>query len=590
MAMQCPNCSESILHQRSTKQGTMVDECPQCHGLWLESGKVLGFSPRPRQLAAAMVDGLKDRQPSAHQCPRCRCALERGGVADLELHAESCPDCGGLWFEAQEVRRVVGAGDLKLEMPVEPPPEVDPEAQARAHERMHGLAVGLLALPNLFLRSVLTLAFLYGLVALVLITLSLLGYLDAAGALAIGIVIALLQFALGPFLMDLGMTWLYKFRWLKPEEMPGHLREFVAGVCNQHKMRFPSFGLIDDGAPAAFTYGHHPSNARVVISRGLMELLEPAELEAVVAHELGHARNWDMALMTVAYLVPLLLYFLYRVATERVKDKDWGVAAGAFVLYIVSQYIVLWFSRTREYFADRFAGQVTNNPNALASALVKIAYGLAAQPGVEQEEAPTGVKDKGKKQKTARVSPIEALGALNISDRRGSVGLVMASARDTGTGTGTSKLDVNQIKGAMQWDLWNPWATYYELHSTHPLVAKRLRYLGDQAAHQGQEPLVVFDRKRPESYWDDFLFDVGVMVFPWVCFLAGVGMFVAMLLGAGVLQWWWLAAGVGLAGLASLAKTRFVYRKDFFPHLSIAALLHKVKVSAVRPVPATLTP
>jgi hypothetical protein len=113
-------------------------------------------------------------------------------------------------------------------------------------------------------------------------------------------------------------------------------------------------------------------------------------------------------------------------------------------------------------------------------------------------------------------------------------------------------------------------------------VAHRLQYLMDQAAHQGQEPLVVFDRRRPESYWDDFLVDLGVLVLPWLAFLLGVG------LAAATWQPVWLAVGLALAGLGSLAKTGFVYCRRFFPHLSVAALLHKVKVSAVRPVPATL--
>src|SRR5262249_43238858 len=129
-------------------------------------------------------------------------------------------------------------------------------------------------------------------------------------ALTIGVVFALFQFTLGPWLMDLSLRWVYSFSWLRPEQLPEHLREFVKRVCAEQRMKFPSFGLIHDGAPAAFTYGHHPGNARVVISQGLLDLLQPEEVEAVVAHELGHARNWDMALMTVANLVPFLLYYL----------------------------------------------------------------------------------------------------------------------------------------------------------------------------------------------------------------------------------------------------------------------------------------
>jgi hypothetical protein len=250
--------------------------------------------------------------------------------------------------------------------------------------------------------------------------------------------------------------------------------------------------------------------------------------------------------------------------------------------------MVLWFSRTREYYADRFAGRVTNSPNALASALVKIAYGLAA--GGEPVEQVKEEKGKEKKQ-LARSDRIGALRALNIFDDRAAVGLVMASA--SRTTTDPRRPDVEQIKGAMQWDLWNPWAKFYELHSTHPLIAKRLRYLADQAAHQDQEPLVVFDRRKPESYWDDFLVDLLMMWLPVLGLLVGLGAGAGGAVAAGLGLWQValvaLGGGLILGGLAGLRQLRFSYRRDFFPHLSVAALLHRVKVSSVRPVPATLT-
>src|SRR5262249_13435004 len=90
-------------------------------------------------------------------------------------------------------------------------------------------------------------------------------------------------------------------------------------------------------------------------------------------------------------------------------------------------------------------------------------------------------------------------------------------------------------------------------------------------------------------YWDEFLIDLAILVLPTACFLIGLTVF---LVNGIVGHTWnpaWLAGGIGIAGLASLAKTQFAYRRDFFPHLSVAALLHKVKVSAVRPVPVTLT-
>src|SRR5437764_3024075 len=112
------------------------------------------------------------------------------------------------------------------------PPQTDVEAQARAQERHHALAVGALALPNLFLRSVITLGLLYGALGLVLIALVQIGYLPSAGvAVAIGCVLILLQYALGPLLMDLSLRWLYTMSWVEPHELPEHLRAFAERTC-----------------------------------------------------------------------------------------------------------------------------------------------------------------------------------------------------------------------------------------------------------------------------------------------------------------------------------------------------------------------
>jgi Zn-dependent protease with chaperone function len=587
--MNCPHCTGPTLHQQATKQGTIVQVCSQCHGLWLDQGEIYDFSSQPERLEAHLDQGLRDRRPSARQCPRCHLALEEGNLLDQETRIDTCPQCGGLWFDAREVAQVLRSRDHGLQVELTDPEPVllqDQETREAAQDRLHQITAGLLALPNLFLRSFLTLALLYGMLGLVLITIVQFGLIGPGTAMLIGVVIAVLQFTLGPWIMDLSLRWLYQFHWAQPQELADHLRAFVDRVTTEKRMRFPHFGIIEDGAPTAFTYGHHPSNARVVISRGILNLLEPGEVEAVVAHELGHARNWDMALMTVANLVPLLLYYLYRVATDLnlgdKKDRGYAVAVqvGAYVLWVISEYIVLWFSRTREYFADRFAGEVTGNPNALASALVKIAYGLAAPHAGEETKEGEGKKER-------KNAMAEAVGALNIFNRKAAVGMVMAAAQPTGAPAG--QLDLEQVKSAMQWDLWNPWAKVYELNSTHPLVAKRLMYLTDQAAHLDQKPLVVFDRRQPKSYWDDFAVDVVIMILPWLCFWGGLAVFVGVGLAGGGWHLAWLFAALGLAGLGSLAKTAFAYRRKFFPHLSVAALLHKVKVSGVRPVPATLT-
>jgi Zn-dependent protease with chaperone function len=463
-------------------------------------------------------------------------------------------------------------------------------------QRQQALAIGALALPNLVVRSIATLTLLYGMLSLLLITVVEAGFATPSMALVIGVGFAVLQFVIGPWIMDLSLRWLYTMRWVAPDELPPRLHEFVQRVCDQHKMKFPSFGIIDDGAPQAFTYGHHPNNARVVISRGLMELLEPSELDAVVAHELGHAYHWDMALMTLANLVPLLLFYAYRVGLrvaagkgEKTKAPAWAVAVGAYILYIVSEYLVLWFSRTREYHADRFAGATTGNPNALAMALVKIAYGLAAQDSHDAEAAEAGEGDKEKKVAHHAPAGTGAMSALNIFDRRGAVGLVMSSASTATADEKTAPtIDMERVKSAMQWDLWNPWAGLYEMNSTHPLVAKRLEYLSDQASALGQKPAVVFDRAKPESYWDDFAIDVSIWMLPYVGMLLGLGVWGACI-AANQPQKFGIAAFLALLGAGTLLKTLAKYRGKIFPQMNVAALMGHVKVSPVRPVPATVT-
>ena len=219
------------------------------------------------------------------------------------------------------------------------------------------------------------------------------------------------------------------------------------------------------------------------------------------------------------------------------------------------------------------------------------------------------VDKKGKKKKkTQPIFGIDAIGAMGIFDRKGAVAMVASSASigfdRSGSGTATATIapsvSKENLKSAMQWDLWNPWAMFYELNSTHPLIAHRLQYLSDQGAAMGQEPYIVFDRRKPESYWDDFAVDVLVILLPVLLFLVGLGVALALGAGAafGVLPGalnLGPAAGLVLCGLpllglgiGSLIKTMLVYRGDHFAPLSVTGLLHKVKVSNVRPVPARL--
>src|SRR5437868_5721497 len=108
--MHCPHCHESSLRQQVGEQGTIVDICSTCHGLWLDCGEIYDFSSAPQRLDQQLIQGLSKRRPSSHLCPRCQCNLEEGMLSDREIRAETCPSCGGLWFAGNEVRRVNAAG------------------------------------------------------------------------------------------------------------------------------------------------------------------------------------------------------------------------------------------------------------------------------------------------------------------------------------------------------------------------------------------------------------------------------------------------------------------------------------------------
>jgi len=562
-------------------QGVEIDTCSQCHGVWLDRGEIFFFTKKVNLMAQMLDEAIKEGKPTQKISPKTQKTMSEIALFGEKIYLDYCSESGGLWFDGGEFEQLAKAQIKDLKITVDKisiqPEEVEPKEKAK----MPTLAKGLTPLPNLFIRSSSVLFLLYALLTLVLITCVNFGYFTPEIALLIGIGIVFLQFLLGPWLMDLSLRFLYKISW--EPTLPVHLENFIRDTCRKQGMRFPRMGLLLDGAPQAFTYGHHPNNARIVISQGVIDLLEPKEVEAVVAHEIGHAKHWDMLVMTIAYIVPLVLYYIYRtlinIRTER-EDKSaparYAIAIGSYILYLLSQYIVLWLSRTREYYADRFSGEVTKNPNALASALVKIAYGLAGQKKIEKE--------------SDRKPTLEAVGALGIFDSKYARALAIASYSSPASKMG-GEIDKENLQGAMKWDLWNPWAKYYELNSTHPLIANRLKYLSEQSASLGQEPFIDFNLKKPESYWDEFFVDLLILSLPTLVVLCSLGVFIPALVTQTYTPHFGLPLGFGLLlfGLAELIKTLFSYNHPpYFPRMNIASLLKKVKVSAVRPIPCTL--
>lgn len=579
--MICPHCTGKKLETVPSRKGVLVDHCDHCGGTWLDKGELFFFTRNTRRVKRLLDEAVAEGKQGDRLSPRTGRPMLQIPLFSKEVIIDYCEDSGGLWFDKDELNKVLDRDKGLKGMEQRESSKEDEEVAHKKRRRLAAISSHVTPLPNLVSRSVFTLGGLYAMLTAVLIAASLYMDFPPAAALGIGVVFAALQFLLGPFIMDITLRWFYQMSWADRSRLPEHLTRFLDRVCAENKMKFPRIGVINDGAPNAFTYGHTPGNARIVITAGLMDLLSPAELEAVVAHEVGHAKHWDMAIMTMANLVPLVMYYVYRTlisVRSGGNDKSAGpriaIAVGAYIVYIVSEYLVLWFSRTREYYADRFGGEATGNPNSLASALVRIAYGLAGQKG-------TGTGKKGKsKNGEARSSNLEAIGALGIFD--GTAARALAVTSTTSTENPTGEIDKENLKGAMRWDRWNPWAMYYELHSTHPLVANRLEHLGEQSAAMGKDPFVVFTDRKPESYWDEFAVDLLMM---WLPLLMAVPVLAFGLITGNQSILFLTLSGIG-AGM--FLKTIFSYSNGPFPEMSVASLLKYVKVSAVRPVPCTL--
>ena len=384
-------------------------------------------------------------------------------------------------------------------------------------------------------------------------------------AVLFAVVFVGLQYAIGPAAID----WVMSIYWCDlPEnarDFPQVNREFVDRLCASRGLPRPRLGIIRSGTPNAFSFGHAPSDARVVVTTGLLEILTPDEVNAVLAHELGHVEHWDFVIMTVAALVPLLLYQTY--AFGRRVGHFRLVGEGAYVAYLISQFVVLLLNRTREYYADAYSRHVTGHPDQLASALVKIGIGLVQSDG------------------SYRASPAAA---ERRRDHRlaGAMALMGISNINSGRALILSGGDAAAAARVMRWDVTNPWARLYELNSTHPLTAFRVRALGtDDVAATMPHNFASAAMAPARISWPAFLLEVSLWAVPFLAaFVFVFGDFSQRALATlGIVVPGWAApALLVFIGTTWIARISYRYRGGFQP-AEIGSLLDDVSVSEMRP-------
>jgi heat shock protein HtpX len=145
----------------------------------------------------------------------------------------------------------------------------------------------------------------------------------------------------------------------------------------------PRVYIIDTDAPNAFATGRNPENAAVAATSGLLRMLSRDEVEAVMAHELGHVQNRDTLLMTVTATIAGAISMLGNFAMFAGHGENrnpLAMIAAVVVAPLAAMLVQMAISRTREYGADRAGAVISGKPMALATALKKLAAGAARIP------------------------------------------------------------------------------------------------------------------------------------------------------------------------------------------------------------------
>ena len=202
-----------------------------------------------------------------------------------------------------------------------------------------------------------------------------------------------IQYLISPAIIG----WRMKIKWVSEKEAP-ELHRMVAELASEAHLSKPKVGISELAIPNAFAFGRTRRDGRVCVTRGILNILSRDELKAVLGHEISHIKHRDMIIITLLSAIPLILYWL-------ALSMMWGgmfgrrgggyaalIGLGAFILYFITNLLVLYGSRIREYYADLGSVQLGNMPHHLATALYKLVYGNARFRGKEELKRVEGVK------------------------------------------------------------------------------------------------------------------------------------------------------------------------------------------------------
>lgn len=282
--------------------------------------------------------------------------------------------------------------------------------------------------------------------------------------LGFAIGITLLQYLLAPYIIR-------TFTNMKPlPEEYKWIHDYADELTKKAGLKKkPKLYLVHDGTPNAFAFGYGKNHAHIALHTGLVEMLNKDEIKSVMAHEFGHVKHNDMVLITIASMVPVFVFYLIvaigSIASRR--DEDSGLSGififiGAYIAQFFTYLIVLYLSRTREYYADAFAAAATSGKD-MRTALAKIAYGFPAVGNAKKYEKsrsfyiadPIALTDEREQREKDLSKDMEASIRKREKENR--------------------HIDSEkEVSDAMKWERERAAAKLLNVFSTHPLTYKRI--------------------------------------------------------------------------------------------------------------------
>lgn len=285
-----------------------------------------------------------------------------------------------------------------------------------------------------------------------------LGIANISFYIILSILILFIQYMIGPKIVE----WSMRIKYIGEGESP-ELKTMVEELARRANIPTPRIGVSEISLPNAFAFGRWRKDGRVCVTRGILNLVDKNELRAVLGHEISHLKNRDVLTITLLSVVPFILYRLafsilfFRRRDTRSSGAVILVGIAALLLYFVSNLLVLYASRIREYFADRGSVSLGNSSHALASALYKLVYGAARTPKEELRQV-EGLKAFFANDPSAAIKELSELKQLDF-DRSGSI----------------EDAELNMLRRKQLKLNFND--KLLELLSTHPNMLKRIRQL-----------------------------------------------------------------------------------------------------------------